>query len=349
MLVELVMAIGIAAIILPALLTGLVASRQSRPQQQQNLQATQLFKETVNAVEQVKNNSWASFGVDGTFHPVISSNQWTLASGSTTANGFTQQVVIADVYRNSSGSIVTSGGTMDPSTKKVTISISWTQPYASSLTGTLYLTRMTNLTYTETTTTDFNNGTAIGTAVASTSGSQIQNDGQIQLGAGGGGGDWCSPQNAILKTFDLPGQGVAQSISATSSASRYAYAYTTTGGNASGDAVDGVTVDNNPSPPGVTNPSSNNEAKAYGIFVDKNNNYVYFNENNPPNHTVRIANASNLSNAGYFDASGGTGTSIYVKGTTGFTTVGSVLYSFDVSSIESNLRTGIICFGFKCT
>src|ERR1700752_2412045 len=92
MLVELVMAIGISAVILPALLTGVVASRQSRPQQQQNLQATELFKETVNAVEQVKNNSWINFAVDGTFHPIIASNQWVMASGSTTVNGFTQQV-----------------------------------------------------------------------------------------------------------------------------------------------------------------------------------------------------------------------------------------------------------------
>src|SRR6266480_3932607 len=99
MLVELVMAIGIAAIILPALLTGLVTSRQGRPQQQQSIQATNLFKETVNAVQQVKNNSWATFAVNGTFHPVISSNAWSLASGSTTVNGFTQQAAISDVYR----------------------------------------------------------------------------------------------------------------------------------------------------------------------------------------------------------------------------------------------------------
>src|SRR6266404_1499028 len=95
MLVELVMAIGIAAIILPALLTGLVTTRQGKPQQQQNLQATEIFKEIVNAVKQVKDNSWTTYAVDGTYHPVISGNQWTLASGTATTNGFTQQVVIS--------------------------------------------------------------------------------------------------------------------------------------------------------------------------------------------------------------------------------------------------------------
>jgi hypothetical protein len=336
MLVELVMAIGIAAIILPALLTGLVTSRAGRPQQQQTLQASNLFKETVNAVEQVRNNNWASFAVDGTYHPVISSNQWTFASGATTSASFTQRVDISDVYRDSTtNAIVTTGGTLDPSTKKVVITISWTQPYASSVTGTLYLSRLTNLTSTETTKTDFNKGTINGTSVVATAPSGTPDDGQVQLGAGGGGGDWCSPQNATLKTYDLPGQGVVQSISATSSATRYAYAYTTTGGNASGDAVDGVTVDNNANPPAVTTPSNNNEAKAYGIFVDQNNNYVYFNENNPPNHTVRIASASNLANVGYFDVSG-TGSSIYVQGNVGYVTVGSKLYSFDVSTIKGS-------------
>src|SRR6266700_1869028 len=84
MLVELVMAIGIAAIILPALLTGLVASRQGRPQQQQSLQATELFKETINAVRNIRDTSWASFALNGTYHPVISSNSWTFATSSAT-------------------------------------------------------------------------------------------------------------------------------------------------------------------------------------------------------------------------------------------------------------------------
>jgi hypothetical protein len=336
MLVELVMAIGIAAIILPALLTGLVASRQGKPQQQQNLQATELFKETINAIKQIRDNSWATFSVNGTYHPVISGNAWTFASGATTVNGFTQQVVISDVNRNSSGAIVTSGGTLDPSTKKAVITISWTKPYASSLSSTMYYTRITNFTYTETTTTDFNKGTATSTSIASTAGSLIANDGQVQLGAGGAGGDWCNPQNYILKTFDLPGQGVAQNISATSSASRYGYAYTTTGGNASGDAVDGLTVDNNSNPPAVTNPSSNNEAKAYGIFVDNSNNYVYFNENNTPNHTVQIVRSSDLADVGYFDVSHITGSSVYVSGNTGYTTSDSTLYSFDVTTLKGS-------------
>lgn len=336
MLVELILAIGISAIILPALLTGLVSSRQSRPQQQQRAQAVTFLQESVAAIENIKNSSWTSFGNNGTYHTAIVSNKWSLVSGTQTINGLTQQIVISDVYRDSNGAIVTSGGILDPSTKQVDITISWTTPQSSSIDSVLYLARTGNLTYTESLTTDFNKGTTTGTTVSTTSGSGITNDGQVQLASGGGaGGDWCKPSQNVVTTYDLPGQGVASSIAATSSATQN-FAYTTTGGNASGDALDAMTITHG-SPPTISNPASNNEAKAYGVYVDNLNNYVYFNENNSPNHTVRILQGTTLASEGYFDASSnGTGSSIYVKGTTGYTTVGNTLYSFDVSTIKGS-------------
>ncbi|HSX09694.1 MAG TPA: hypothetical protein VLF93_06065 [Candidatus Saccharimonadales bacterium] len=210
MLVELVMAIGIAAIILPALLTGLVTSRQGRPQQQQSLQATELFKETANAVREVRDNSWTTFAVDGTYHPTIVNNAWTLASGSATTNGFTQQVVIGDVYRDTSGNIVSSGGTLDPSTKKVVITVSWSQPQSTTLSATDYLTRTTNLTHTETTTTDFNAGTLTQAQVTNTAG------GEVEL-ANDNRGKWCSPAFSSA-SIDLP-DGPPVAVAATASAS----------------------------------------------------------------------------------------------------------------------------------
>jgi hypothetical protein len=209
MLVELVMAIGIAAIILPALLTGLVASRQGRPQQQQSIQGTELFKETATAVREVRDNSWTTFAVDGTYHPVIVNNAWTLATGSATTNGFTQQVVISNVNRDSSGNIVSSGGTVDPSTKQVVITISWTKPQATTLSATDYLTRTTNLTHTETTTTDFNAGTLTNAQVTNVSG------GEVQLG-NDNNAKWCSPSFSS-NSINLP-DGPPVAVAATASA-----------------------------------------------------------------------------------------------------------------------------------
>lgn len=333
LLIELLIAIGISVVIIPALLTGFISSRQGKVQQDQRLQAVTQLEEAKEAVRQYRENGWTGFAIDGTYNPQIVGNAWILASGAATVNGFTRKIVIGDVYRNNSGTIVAQGSpgaTYDPSTKIVSTTISWASPYASSVQDIGYVTRyLDNLSFTHTTIADFTPGTATGTAVVAQTGTGVLNDGQVQLGAGGGG-DWCNPGNSVVKTFDLPGQGVVQAISATSSAAQDV-AYTTTGGNASGDSVDGLTI-SHASPPVIANPSSNTEAKAYGIFVDNTNSYVYFNENNPPSHTVRIAQTSNLAGVGYFDVSHGTGNSIFVSGNTGFTTVGSTLYSFDVSS-----------------
>lgn len=327
-LVELLMTIAIVSIILPALLTGFYATRGGRATQDQRQHATAYLYQAEEAVRVVDANGWSNLS-NGTYHPIISGNSWSLASGQELLdNNYTRKIIIGDVYRDGSGNIAQSG-TLDPSSKLITTSVSWTNPIPLSVSAVSYLTRHKTLSHQETTVADFNAGTAIGATISATLGTGIPNDGQVQLGAGGNG-DWCKPATSIVKTYDLPGQGVAQSISATSSATQD-IAYTTTGDNASGDAVDGLTI-SYANPPVVSNPSSNNEAKAYGIFVDNAGSYVYFNENNSPNHTVRIANANNLSDVGYFDVSHTTGNSIYVLGNTGYTTAGSTLYSFDVSS-----------------
>jgi len=329
-LVELLVAIAISMLIVPALLTGLVASQDGKAQLAQRSQGILLLKETDEAIRNIRENGWTTFAINGTYHPQKSGSTWILANGSETINGITRSIVIGDVQRDANGNIVSSGGTIDPSTKSVITTVSWTLPRVSSMQSTAFLTRYrNNLTYVQTTQADFNAGVNNGTAVVATTGTGIPNDGQIQLGSGGGG-NWCNPGSSVVATYDLPGQGVVQAISATTSATQDV-AYTTTGGNSSGDAVDGLTI-SHASPPIVANPSKNTEAKAYGIFVDNAGSYVYFNENNPPNHTVRIAKASDLSDLGFFDVTHGSGTSIYVSGNTGYTIVGDMLYSFDVSS-----------------
>lgn len=331
-LVELLITMGLAAILLPALATGLIASRNGRAQQDLRLQAVAYLKQAQEAVRVVRDASWNNM-TDGTFHPIVSGTTWALASGTDTpAAGLIRQIVISDVQRDSNGAITSFGGTTDPSTKKVVITLSWNSPLFSSITSTLYLTRYINASYTETTQAQFNTGiTKNGIAITN------NNGGEATLGAGNGNGnDWCAPGNSVLAKADLPGNGVTIAISATSS-SMLDYIYSTTGDNASGDSVDFSTVSHDPTPTIVSNPpvANNNEAKAYGIYVDHVGGYVYFNENRPPNHTVRIANYNTLSDVGYYDSSGsGTGTSVYALGTIGFTTVGNKLYTFDVGTIR---------------
>ena len=268
-LIELILAMGIAALIFPALLAGFMSSREGRVQQEQRLQAIALLKETEQAVRSVRNNGWSSFPSSGIYHPTVSGSTWQLQQNAATVNGFTQEVTVSGVNRNSAGDIVTSGGTDDPSTRKVVITISWTQPQVSSIVSTIYLTRTTNVVYTETEYNQFFSGTKLDVIVATTSG--IQGDGQIQLGAGSGGGDWCSPSFSIT-TVDLPKSGVANALTAIEGPnSDGSTVFAGTGENASGVSFAKVDIPGNP--PTASIPATFDGYKTNAVFGESN--YAY--------------------------------------------------------------------------
>lgn len=54
-----------------------------------------------------------------------SPQKWTLSPGESTQAGFTQKIVFYDVQRDGNDNIVESGGTVDPDTKKVVVTVSW--------------------------------------------------------------------------------------------------------------------------------------------------------------------------------------------------------------------------------
>ena len=70
-IIELLVALAIASLMLPALLTGLVSSREGKAQQTQRRQAVSLLNEAEEAVRSYRNRGWDSFAVNGTYHPVV--------------------------------------------------------------------------------------------------------------------------------------------------------------------------------------------------------------------------------------------------------------------------------------
>ncbi len=336
-LIELLVAIGLSTILIPAILTGMVAARSGRAQESQRTVALGYAKEAMEAVRSIRNKDWATFAAftaGSAYHPVISGTSWTLASGSEQIGGLTRQVVINNVYRDASGTIV-SNGTLDPSLKQVVTTVSWTTPLIASVTQTQYLARFTNKTYQETTTTDFNAGANSGTDVVATSGTAVANDGQVQLG-GGGAGDWCNPTKVAVVKYDLPGQGVTTAISATYSASAV-HLYTTTGYNASGHSTDGVLVsDPQSGSPVASSGGFYDNFKTYGIFATANNVFL---ASNHPNLTVDVINATSpySQKATFADSGREAGTGVYVSGNTGYVTAGSNLYAFDTTTISGSL------------
>lgn len=173
-IVEVMVAIALTGIFLPALATALVAAHAGKATSIQQIQAQSLVREATDAVRNVREKGWSNVATDGTYHPVISGSAWTMSAGSEVINGLTRQIVISTPQRNAAGVIVGSGGTNDPSTKHVVITVSWTTPTAGSLTTDSYLTRwQTNTVWTQTTQADFTGGTHTNTCATTTCASNL--------------------------------------------------------------------------------------------------------------------------------------------------------------------------------
>ncbi|HSW80199.1 MAG TPA: beta-propeller domain-containing protein [Candidatus Saccharimonadales bacterium] len=250
-LVEVLVAIGITAIMLPALLTALISANAAKPAAQQQILAEGYLRSLTEQMRSVREGGWSNIATNGTYHPVTASNTWALSSGSSTVGNFTLQVVISDIQRNSSGGIVSSGGTVDPSTKLATATVSWSKPVASSISSQAIFSRWNSgTTWTQTTQTDFNGGTLTNTVTTNTAG------GEVQLADGTP--NWLSP--SLAGSFNITGNvSGLSSYYATISGTPYAFV-----GFATGMAI--INVSNKASPT-LTGTYATTSA-VNGIFVN---------------------------------------------------------------------------------
>lgn len=210
MLVEIILVMGLFALLIPALSDGFLSTRDGKAQQSQRINAVAFLQEAKEAVRVIRESGWANVSTNGTYHPTVSGSTWTLTAGTETNAGLTRSIVISSVERNAVGAIVAMGGTVDPSTKKVDITVSWAQPRSSSITATLYLTRyLDNGAFIQTTQAEFDTGTKTNTATTNVSGGEVQMSNNNKA-------KWCSPEFST-STIDLP-DGPPVAVSATASA-----------------------------------------------------------------------------------------------------------------------------------
>lgn len=325
-LIELLLTIALVSIIFPALLTGFVSTRNNRAVKNQRQLATAYLNEGQEAIRVIRANGWSNLSV-GTYHPIISGSTWLLTSGSELIDGnFTRSIVVENVNRDNNGNI-SQNGTLDPSTKLVTITVSWSLPFPNSVSAKSYLTRHDSNIHTDTTIADFS-GTLQETSVLATTGTSISNDGQVQLSAVGGG-EWCSP-NLSIASLDLPKNGVANAISAIEGK-----AFAGTGDNSSGISYASVAISNTHPPVATVSGTFDGFKTNDGIFGDANYAYLATDTNSKEIEIVDLTHITNgkYSEAGYFNAPGnGTGNSVFVLGNIGYMTDGNHLYTFDLSS-----------------
>jgi len=321
LLIELLLAVGLSAIIIPTLLIGLSSSRGGQAQDENRQHALEILKQSNEALRNVRESGWTNFALNGTYHLVITNNSaWALAPGATTSGDFTQSIIISDVFRDTTGAISSSGaGTLDPSTKKVVNTVSWSSPRPSSVESILFIARTDNVSYLETTDVDFEDGDKGGTSVVKSYG-----NGEIILGSGGQG-HWCSP-NISQTTLDLPKNGVANAISAIEGK-----IFAGTGQNASGVSYAHVLVSNT-NPPTASVSGTFDGYKTNDIFGEAD--YAYLaTDNNAEEVVIVDIRTQPFAKIGYFNAPGNAdATGVYVVGNIGYVTTGNRLYTFDLSS-----------------
>ncbi|MBI4084782.1 MAG: type II secretion system protein [Candidatus Levybacteria bacterium] len=326
MLIEIMVALAITALFLPALLTGIVASNDGSAQQKLRFEATALLQQANEAVLAVKDSGWSSVASKKGIvtHPIIQGTTWALDIGNPTVNGFTTSVNISDVFRDSLGAIVSSGGEIDPSTLQADITVSWNSPYNSSVTTSTYLTRFEqNTTQRDDTVSEFSDGITNGTTITNTNGGA--SGGEVAL-AQIAVPDWCRPE--FIVSMGIDGLGIGRTIQATQGR-----VLTGTTGNPS-ITLEKITI-NDTSPPtsgGVLTWNAYNTNEVFSLNLDDYA-YVATPNNDKPVVKVRISSWP-FTEVGYFmtdNQAVADGKSVYVVGDTGYAVVGGRLWNFSTT------------------
>lgn len=312
-LVELLVAFGLASILLPALLTGFVGATQGREVYEQRIAASALVREAEEVIRSFRNEKWsnvANLTAGINYYPSISGSKWTLLPGNESIpnTGFTRTIVVADVYRDAGQNIVAQGAPgaiLDPSTRQFLITVSWPGYFTRSITSSLYITRYGNKSLAET---------------------------QTVSAPSGGFEDWCKPALS-LTNVNLDRQGHATSVSAFESGNGTGNRVLTgTGANASGPDFSNIIIQGN-SPPSLisdTDYNGNPQLKANGVFGDTNFAFLATNKQGVVILDLRTALYQQI---GSFNPTSGNihSNSVYVVGNTGYLVTDNKFYIFSIS------------------
>jgi len=301
-IVEILLAVSIFAISVTGLIGTLVYGQQSAALAGTRARAAYLAEEGLEAVRNIRDDSFINL-VDGTYGLAIQSGQWILSGSSDTTDIFTRSVTISSI---------------DASTKRIVSTVTWkqTEQRDGTISLTSYLSSWTTSIWEDTTQSDFNAGSHNNTVVTNSSGGEVKLGTVIYA-------DWCNP-SITLNAYNLPGQGIAESITAIPGE-----IFIGTGANASGLSFADLTV-TSADPPVVTTVGTFDGDKTNDVFGEDLYGYIATDTNSSE---VVIISLSTFLQVGFFNAPGsGDGTAVATSGNYGFMTDGSNFYAFDLSS-----------------
>lgn len=134
-LVEILIVTAVLGVGLLAVISFLIYSRGVTFQVARTVEATSIAEEGIEAVRVMRDDGWTTniatldAGTPATYYPVVSADKWTLTTTDPGPinNLYTRTVVVEQVGRDGADEILSSGGTIDPNTKKVTATVTWTE------------------------------------------------------------------------------------------------------------------------------------------------------------------------------------------------------------------------------
>lgn len=136
-LIEMIIVCGIVVMTFVVFMRAEVSALRLFRTQQENMESSLLAAEALEAVRSVRDESWTATIAWRTqspltspslrYYPVVISGKWSLATSSPgLVNGiYDRYVIFEKVSRNGSDAIVSSGGTDDAGTRKVTARVDW--------------------------------------------------------------------------------------------------------------------------------------------------------------------------------------------------------------------------------
>ncbi len=312
-IIELLIAFALASILLPALLTGLIAARNGKIQQEQRLVAVGLLKEGEEAVRSMRDVDWANIATPGTYYPKISGSSWVWGIASDGVIGdFTRTIEIKNLIPD------------DPSEKEIVVSVTWSNLFSTTVSSTFRLSRWKNQSH-----------------------SPMVASGMLTQG---GFGNWCNPTE-LLTTVDLSRQGVPTAVWARESSNQTGNrVFAGTGVNASGKPLTNTKITgNSPSITAIPVADFNKGGtKANGVYADES--YAYLATDKSAEAMIILdlnqftdppTNSSYLSVGAFNSKDQKDANSVYAVGNTAYLTT-QTLYTINTTDKTSPTKIGSI-------
>lgn len=321
-LVELLIAVALFTLLAGGVTFAAIDSVRNVRTLESRIMAEGHLNEVLDALLSIKNESWSSIysNADGSIKGIIfEANQFLIVDGEQDIDGYTVYFVINPVQRDSEGHIVEAGGVADFHTMRITANVGWSDVLGVTreVSKNLFVNDWNAKRWKQTTVEDFTAGTHNLTQVTNNEGGEVVLENVVYA-------DWCKP-SLSMSSYDLPGQGVVQTIVAGEGA-----VHMGAGLNASGITYVKTLIDEE-DPPNVVVQGQYVGGKTNDIFGESGYAYIATDTNA---EEVIILDVSTVPyrKVGYVDTPGPTdAVSVIVDNKIGYVATNNLIYAFDLA------------------